>query len=130
MSLMKTLWATRFLATGKPARFVRRYIPPTTPSVTVGDLEFDGMTWTFRYDVEYKHRRMELRPIEGLDDLDRVYCSRMLFPFLAVRIPNIDQDDVKRKLAENHVRNPEPTDLLRIFGRRAISSPAFELLLA
>jgi HipA-like protein len=106
---------------------VLRYIPPAGEHVTVGHLESQGGAWTFRYDDEYKKRR-DLRPIEGFADLEKVYRSSVLFPFFAVRIPDVDRDDVRRKLDEEHVRDPEPADMLRIFGRSVISSPAFELL--
>lgn len=43
---------------------------------------------------------------------------------VTLRHHEIDGVRVKRKLEED----PEPTDLLRIFGRRGVSSPAFELV--
>ena len=125
MSLLETL--KRLRPARKPARFVLRYVPPAGEHVTVGQLEFLGGTWTFYYDDEYKKRR-DLRPIEGFADLEKVYRSSVLFPFFAVRIPDVDRDDVRRKLAEEHVRDPEATDMLRVFGRSVVSSPAFELL--
>jgi len=127
MTLLDTLRKMLLRPGHKPAKFVLRYLPPAGPSVTVGHLEFDTQMWTFRYDDEYK-KRSDLRPIEGFDDLARVYRSSVLFPFFAVRIPDVDREDVKRKLREEHVRHSEPTDLLRIFGRRVASSPAFELV--
>lgn len=98
----------------------------TTRRLLVGHLEFDGSVWTFQYDAAYKARH-ELRPIEGFDEIDRVYRSTVLFPFFAVRIPDIDRDDVQRRLEAEHMEDPETADLLRIFGRKALSSPAFEL---
>jgi hypothetical protein len=32
------------------------------------------------------------------------------------------------RLAKDRVVDPEPADLLRIFGQRVVSSPAFELV--
>lgn len=127
MSLLDTLRAMRSRPSQRAARFVLRYLPAAAPDVTVGHLEFDGRMWTFRYDDEYKRRR-DLRPIEGFDNVEKVYRSSVLFPFFAVRIPDVDREDVRRKLEEDCVRDPEPADLLRIFGRRVVSSPAFELL--
>ena len=127
MSLLETLKAMRSRPAHKAAQFVLLYSPPAERPVTVGHLQFDGSMWTFGYDDEYKRRR-DLRPIEGFDELMRTYRSSVLFPFFAVRIPDVDRDDVKRKLQEDRVRDPEPTDLLRLFGRRVVSSPAFELV--
>lgn len=128
MSLVRTLWARRRTPAGRKARFVLRYTPSQATHVTVGVLEFDGQMWTFRYDDEYKAHRDELRPIEGLDDMDRVYRSTRLFPFFAVRIPDVHRPDVIRQLEAHNLTDPEPTDLLRLFGRQVVSSPAFELL--
>jgi HipA-like protein len=122
LELLKRLGPSR-----KSARFVLRYLPPSEEPVTVGELEFKSGTWTFHYVDEYK-RRPDLRPIEGFADLERVYQSSVLFPFFAVRIPDLDREDVKRKLKEERVSDPDPTDMLRIFGRSVLSSPSFELL--
>lgn len=127
MSLLDTLKAMRLKPSQKPARFELRYAPVGEESVSVGELRFDGKMWTFAYAEEYK-RRHDLRPLEGFDELDRVYRSSLLFPFFAVRIPDSDRGDVRMKLAKYKVRDPQITDLLRIFGRRVVSSPAFELI--
>jgi hypothetical protein len=127
MSLLDTLKAMRLKPSQKTARFDLRYAPSGEQPVQVGELTFDGKMWTFAYCEEYKHRR-DLRPIEGFDDLDRVYRSSLLFPFFAVRIPDSHRGDVRMKLAKHKVRDPEATDLLKIFGRRVVSSPAFELI--
>ena len=127
MALLSTLKGLRSRRPQRTARFILRYGPPAEHPITVGHLEFDGSFWTYWYDDEYKHRE-DLRPIEGFGDVDKVYQSSELFPFFAVRIPDPDRDDVRRKLEAAHVRRPEITDLLRMFGRRVVSSPAFELL--
>jgi HipA-like protein len=130
MRLLKLLWAKRRKADTKPvkaARFDLIYAPPGDAQVEVGTLSFDGVTWTFRYSDEYQ-RRPDLRPIEGFDDRSRVYSSTALFPFFSVRIPDTDRLDVKRKLEEDHIDDPQAVDMLRIFGRRVVSSPAFELI--
>jgi len=127
MRILKGLRAIHRLLPRKQGHFVLHYHPAPQSSVTVGRLSFEGKVWTFTYDDEYK-RRTDLRPIEGFDDLDRVYQSSELFPFFAVRIPDVDRDDVKQTLEQYQLRNPDPVDLLRLFGRRVVSSPAFELL--
>ena len=127
MSVLGTLRKLRSRPPQKPARFVLMYAPAAAASVRVGELSFDGTAWSFKYAEEYK-QRPDLRPLEGFDELDRVYRSSVLFPFFAVRIPDVEREDVRRKLEADRVRDPEPADLLRIFGRRVVSSPAFELL--
>jgi len=129
MKFIKSLWAMMSRAAGRPASFDLLYHPAEgAPPVTVGHLRFEAGTWTFHYDDEFKLRRDEFHPIEGFDQFDRVYSSPALFPFFAVRIPDIERPDVRSRLEAAHVSDPEPTDLLRLFGRRVVSSPAFELI--
>jgi HipA-like protein len=112
----------------KSARFRLKYVPPEGgKSVVVGHLLFEGGQWSFSYDPEYRHRS-DLRPIEGFDDMGKVYRQKALFPFFAVRVPPEDRPDVRRRLEQDHVEEPDTTDLLRMFGRRAAASPAFELV--
>lgn len=131
-SLLESLrrWMGRDMTRShKSAKFRLEYAPPSAPgrAVTVGHLTFDGAQWSFRYDPEYR-RRHDLRPIEGFPDLDKVYQSTTLFPFFAVRIPHEDRPDVRRRLERDHVEEPDTTDLLRMYGRRAAASPAYELV--
>jgi len=111
-----------------PVRFELRYAPRDAKAIAVGVLTFERGRWTFQYQDEFKRHRTTLHPIEGFDDLDRVYESEVLFPFFAVRIPDIDRSDVKRALDQAQLTDPDLPDLLRMFGRRALSSPAFELV--
>lgn len=127
MGFLETLKSMRAKQSQKPARFELRYVPSARETVVVGHLDFDGSLWSFRYSDEYK-ARADLRPIEGFDDKERVYSSPYLFPFFAVRIPALDRRDVQEKLGRFRLREPDPAELLRIFGRRVVSSPAFELV--
>ena len=127
MTLLRTLRAMRARPSQQPARFELRYGAPGDDEVTVGHLAFEAGMWTFAYDEDYK-RRPDLRPIEGFDDIEKVYRSSVLFPFFAVRIPDVDREDVKRTLKQEQIKRPEISDLLRLFGRRVVSSPAFELV--
>ena len=112
----------------KSARFRLDYLPEGGSPVTVGHLAFEDGVWTFEYDEAYRQRRDDLRPIEGFDDLDKVYRSKVLFPFFAVRIPDEHRKDVRRRLEQYRIEAPDASDLLRMFGRRAAASPAFELV--
>jgi HipA-like protein len=111
----------------KSASFRLVYAPPQGPRVTVGHLTFEKGWWTFEYAPEYRIRS-DLRPIEGFDDLQRVYRSKSLFPFFAVRVPDEHRTDVQRRLAQDDIEDPDTSDLLRMFGRKAAASPSFELI--
>jgi len=110
------------------ARFELIYRPHDAESVVVGHLSVADGVWRFQYAPEYRERRTEFRPIEGFKDLDKVYESSVLFPFFAVRIPDEDRPDVRERLAAERIRKPRASDMLRLFGRHVISSPAFELI--
>ena len=116
----------------QPASFTLIYWPRDDQGrrqaeVKVGRLDFDGDLWTFRYDEEYKHRT-DLRPIEGFGEIEKVYRSPVLFPFFAVRIPHESRADVRDKVDERALEERDEGELLRIFGRHVVSSPAFELI--
>lgn len=127
MTLLRTLKAMRARPSQREARFELRYDAPGEEEILVGHLVFQAGIWTFTYSDDYKSRP-ELRPIEGFDEVDKVYRSSVLFPFFAVRVPDVDREDVKRTLQKVRIKKPDVTDLLRLFGRRVVSSPAFELI--
>jgi hypothetical protein len=127
MSFLTEFRSRRSRKLRKPESFTLVYSPPSGGPVTVGRLDFDGDVWTFAYADEYK-RREDLRPLEGFSDVERVYRSQMLFPFFAVRIPDRTRTDVRDRLDKDQVQDPGPSDLLRLFGRRVVSSPGFELI--
>lgn len=108
------------------ARFRLVYKPDASPGLAVGHLAFDGKEWTFSYDEDYRRRR-DLRPLEGFDDVAKVYRSNHLFPFFAVRIPDRERPDIDRLLKAKKITDPDAVDLLRAFGERAASSPGFRL---
>lgn len=110
---------------GREAKFVLRYVPAKDQALDVGLLEFDGTYWTFGYTDDYRRASELMRPIEGFEDLDRTYKSQALFPFFAVRIPDLDRKDVRRQVKD--AKHIDTADLLRQFGRRVVSSPGFEL---
>src|SRR5262245_44862227 len=83
----------------------------TVKPVAVGYLTFETGWWIFKYDPDYQ-RRPDLRPIEGFDDATKVYRSKVLFPFFAVRIPDRTRSDVRQRLEEEQIRDPETSDLL------------------
>src|SRR6266850_5344695 len=96
----------------KPSFFRLDYTPKQGDAVTVGFLRFSDGWWTFEYDAEYR-RRPDLRPIEGFDDLNKIYRSRVLFPFFAVRVPDQDRHDIQRHLQKHKMVHPDESDLLR-----------------
>jgi HipA-like protein len=97
------------------------------PAITVGHLTYDDGVWSFFYDDAFKQHK-DLRPLDGFPDIDRVYRSQLLFPFFAVRIPDRGRADVEARLAKEAIAEPDAVDLLRIFGRRIVSSPGLLLL--
>lgn len=109
------------------ARFDLMFEPPAGAAVVrVGTLSYDGSLWTFEYSSDFR-ARTDLRPLEGFEDVSKIYQSRGLFPFFAVRIPDENRPDIRRRLAESGITKPTPADMLQLFGRRNVSSPSYEL---
>lgn len=119
-------WFGRDARAGGSAEFVLVYAPAGQPSVTVGQLSYDGHGWTFKYDDDYTSRG-DLRPIEGFGKFDKVYRSSVLFPFFRVRIPDIHRPDVEGLLRKKRIGNPGQAELLKMFGKYAAASPSFIL---
>ena len=128
MGVLDALRASlRVRPAAKRAEFRLLYEPSPSVRIDVGHLTFDGRSWVFTYDDEYK-RRGDLRPLEGFPDKTQTYRSTVLFPIFAVRIPDLDRRDVRRRLKQDRLQDPDLIDMLRLFGRRVVSSPGFELI--
>jgi hypothetical protein len=128
MKLHKLLQPVFTKSSRTPIRFELRYAPKGAVALPVGSLTYRAGLWTFAYDEAFKAQREAFHPIEGFNDVDKVYESTILFPFFAVRIPDIRRSDIRQAIERAHMTDPDLPDLLALFGRRTISSPAFELI--
>jgi HipA-like protein len=98
---------------------VRSSIEVWFNTLHVGTLTRDEGLWHFCYSTAFK-QQSEVAPITDFPDRDRDYTSKNLWPFFALRIPSINQPQVRDYLKEH---NPSEEMLLNRFGRSSASNP-------
>lgn len=89
-------------------------------------LELKDGKWTFRYTEEF-HKAPRLRPLVGFPDTKKTYSSDELWPFFAMRIPSLKQEQVSRIVQQEDIDREDEVQLLRRFGRKSVANP-FELV--
>lgn len=88
----------------------------------VGTLERRDPVWRFAYTAAFR-ARTDLRPIANFPDVARTYESETLWPFFALRIPNVDSEAVRRVAEHDRVDVTSEVEMLRRFGRKTIANP-------
>lgn len=102
------------------AEFVLKY-----GALVIGTLSVSGGVWRFEYSDDFK-QASELRPIVEFPDLNKVYESRELWQFFAMRIPSAQQEEVEYILEHEDIEEDDAVRMLQRFGKRTIANP-FEL---
>lgn len=92
-------------------------------NLPVGELSCKDGKWKFFYTQQFKHRSDEFYPIVGFPDLDKVYESDTLWPFFLVRIPGLGQPEVQETIANENIDANNEAELLKRFGKSALSNP-------
>lgn len=96
--------------------------------VLVGTLSQESDLFVFQYADDFIRRG--LPPISGFPRLTTErYTSDVLWPFFQVRLPPATRADVARVLKDKHVDTNDVFEMLRVLGRRTLTSP-YELELA
>ena len=88
----------------------------------VGTLERRDHVWHFAYTDAFR-ARTDLRAIANFPDVARTYESETLWPFFALRIPNVDSEAVRRVAEHDRVDVTSEVEMLRRFGRKTIANP-------
>jgi len=88
----------------------------------IGTLTADKGEWTFSYSDEFRGQN-EIKPIADFPDVKRVYRSRTLWPFFALRIPSPEQPAVREFIRTLPQKRPDEGILLKEFGERSIANP-------
>jgi HipA-like protein len=92
----------------------------------IGTLRLKAGEWSFAYSAEFKERP-NLRTITEFPMVDKVYRSKELWPFFAMRVPSLRQAGIKRIIELEHINEDDEAALLRRFGRKTVANP-FELV--
>lgn len=103
------------------AKFLLKY-----GDLPVGTLTVQESLWQFEYSDEFKGS--DLRPIVEFPDVEKVYQSKELWQFFAMRIPSPEQPEVEEILRREQIEEHDAVKLLKRFGGRTIANP-FELTL-
>lgn len=91
----------------------------------VGELSLQAGIWEFRYSEDFKSKS-HLRPLVQFPEVEKVYQSRVLWPFFASRIPSLRQQVIQEIVRKERIDENDQAKLLRRFGKRTITNP-FEL---
>jgi hypothetical protein len=102
------------VASGQPFAIAVRY-----QTLHVGTLSREHGVWRFCYTDAFRQQDT-VAPITDFPDRHRVYESPKLWPFFAIRIPSINQPQVRAYL-RNHKASEEM--LLNRFGRLSAANP-------
>lgn len=95
-------------------------------SLLIGFLIYDKDKWIFKYSDEFKNQNV-LKPITDFPDLNKVYESKELWPFFAIRIPAINQPYQLKKIKKANIDKNDAIGLLKVFGMKSINNP-FKLI--
>ncbi|MDQ8191293.1 HipA N-terminal domain-containing protein [Roseibacillus persicicus] len=89
----------------------------------VGRLLYSDGLWHFRYSEEFQ-KQDEFREITDFPAKDRVYTSKDLWPFFALRIPSLAQPRVKEwAQAQESEEAANEASMLKYFGRVTAANP-------
>lgn len=88
----------------------------------VGSLHLRDGLWTFIYCDDFK-RQSVVQPLVDFPDPTKTYSSDALWPFFMARIPSIAQPQVQETIATEGLDQHNSAEMLRRFGRTAISNP-------
>ncbi len=92
--------------------------------VLIGRLTCDEDVYVFEYDPSYS-----FTPISSFPDRNRVYRSKQLWPFFAIRIPPLDREDVREEITNRDLGEDQVLEILASVAKVSVSNP-YEFKLA
>jgi HipA-like protein len=78
----------------------------------------------FKYLTEF--RRLNLAPLPGFPDLDRIYEAQEIFPFFQERIPDTRRPEIREWIKQHGLSEDDKLSLLAALGRKAVTD-SYEL---
>ncbi len=85
----------------------------------------DANGWTLRYTEQFKSQN-RVSPLVPFPDVEKVYQSKEIWPFFAVRIPSIARPEIQQTVRREKLDYSDVAAMLSRFGKRSIADP-FEL---
>lgn len=92
-------------------------------SHNIGELSSDGSRFAFTYLPDFFN--LDLKSLPGLPDpvRDKTYKNDQLWPFFALRIPDLKREDVQDLLRRRNLAASDKLELLATLGRETINNP-------
>jgi HipA-like protein len=92
-------------------------------SHNIGELWSDGSRFAFTYLPDFFD--LDLSPLSGLPDpvKNKTYKNDELWPFFALRIPDLNREDVRDLLRQKKLTASDKLELLASLGRETINNP-------
>lgn len=88
----------------------------------MGTLKFLGEEWVFEYSNLFKEQSL-ISPLIDFPELNKVYKSKILWPFFSNRIPSLKQPKIKAYIDQNPSEKQNVVKLLELFGEYSVNNP-------
>lgn len=88
----------------------------------MGTLQFLGDEWVFEYTSLFKEQTV-ISPLIDFPELNKVYKSKILWPFFSNRIPSLKQPKIKAYIDQNPSEKQNVAKLLELFGEYSVNNP-------
>jgi hypothetical protein len=88
----------------------------------MGILQFIGEEWVFEYADQFKTQQV-ISPLIDFPELNKVYKSKILWPFFSNRIPSLKQPKIKAYIDQNPSEKQNVVKLLEVFGEYSVNNP-------
>lgn len=92
---------------------------------SIGCLDYSNNEWSFYYSESFQANPV-CEPLICFPILNKVYKSKILWPFFFARLPDLKQPSIQKILAQEKINPNDHLSLLKRFGKKAIQNP-FEL---
>ena len=105
-------------ADASPERTLGIYRHTPDELCLVGKLFREQEEFVFRYADEY-----DMEPISAFPDTGKVYRSKRLWPFFAVRIPPMDREDMQKKISSHSIEKDQIIEILGSVAKISVTNP-------
>ncbi len=119
--LKPNAWGTNLVHTSSdesPERILEIYRPTSGEDRLVGRLFREQDDFVFKYDSDY-----DRDPISAFPKIDKVYRSKHLWPFFAVRIPPMDREDMQKEIESRSLDKNQIIEILGAVAKVSVTSP-------
>jgi hypothetical protein len=110
-------WLSGVKPSSKHAVFELRF-----RELVIGELHLENGEWVFSYSEQFRMQD-KFAGLIDFPDNERVYRSKELWPFFALRIPSLTQPSVQAVLRQRNQTEMDEVDMLKTFGQSSVANP-------